>query len=265
MYVPCTPHTPGHAIGAAVLAYHDDPQPRRNRCSTVQTPYLGSTILSGELPDRILGTGLYELQVCNGGACTHAARLVSRGLILAWIQGRGEFAPQSLGNRSIIADPRRAELRGRLQSLSPKLEDTPLPRLSVLHEYGPDCFDHFQVSPYMERTLQPRLKVVRRVPGVSSRDSVVKINTVKRDRNEHFYELIFCFYRLGGIPMIVNLDCGFRGRRFVKTAEDILSVLSTRGVDAIFVDDLMVWRKHLDIAVDQHSPVLNRQEREAMQ
>jgi len=266
MYVPCTPCTSGDAVGAALLAHgEDNPGSHVARRSTVQTPYLGSTILSRELPDRILETGLYEVRVCNECACTEAATLVSRGSIVAWVQGRAEFCPQSLGNRSILADPRRADLRDRLGSLRSEGEDIALPRVSVLHEYGPECIDDYQVSPYMERALRLRPKFVRRVPGLIGKDGIVRIHTVRMDWNERFYNLIFCFYRLTGIPMVVNLDCGLQGRGLVRTGEDILSILSTKKVDALFIDNLMISKSHCDISVGQQHSVHNRQDHEVVQ
>jgi carbamoyltransferase len=251
MYVPCMPSTPGDAIGAALLAYRDDnPEWRANFHTSVQTPYLGSSIVSREVPDRIIGSGLYDLHDCDGSACTEAASLLSRGLVVAWVQGRSEFALQSLGNRSILADPRRADLRDRLESLTVDRDDIALPRVSVLHEYGAECVDHYQVSPYMERALQLRAKFVRRVPGLGGKEGIVRIHTVRRDWNERFYDLICCFYRLTGVPMIVNLNCGFPGRRFVRTVDDILVVLSRGEVDAIFVEELMVTRMRHDISGD---------------
>jgi carbamoyltransferase len=266
MYVPCTPCTSGDAAGAALLAHcEDNPGSHVDRRSTVQNPYLGSTISSRELSDKILETGLYELRTCNGCACTEAATLVSRGSIVAWVQGRAEFCPQSLGNRSILADPRRVDLRDHLGSLRSEGEDIALPRVSVLHEYGPECVDDYQVSPYMERALRLRPKFLRRVPGLIGTDGIVRVHTVRMDWNERFYNLIFCFYRLTGIPMIVNLDCRLPGRGFVRTDEDILSILSTKRVDALFFDELMVSRRHCDISAGQQPPVGNRQEQEVVQ
>lgn len=265
MYVPCTPYPPGRAIGAALLAYHEGNPKRRRTHSVVQTPYLGSAMPSRELPEKIQETGLYELQVCNGNVCVTAAKIVERGLIVAWIQGRAEFCPQSLGNRSVLADPRRPELSGRLKLLNAESVNTALPRLSVLHEYGTECLDHYETSPYMERAFQLRPKFARRVPGVTEKNGIVKIHTVRRDWNERLYDLISFFYRASGIPMIVNLDCGLPKRRSVKTAEDVLCILSTQDIDVVFVDDLMVSRKRHGMGADDLEPNIRWRDAEVMQ
>ena len=85
---------------------------------------------------------------------------------------------------------------------------------------------------------------------------------MRRDWNERFYDLIFWFYRLTGVPMIVNVDCDAPGYRSLRTAEDLISVFAVRRVDAIFVDDFLLLKKQQAHTDCGQCPVRSRQDAE---
>jgi carbamoyltransferase len=242
LHVPCAPSNVGNAIGAALLAYQEDHPSSRPRPG-FQTAFLGSEIAAKSLSKVMIGHGLYETQLCNGAAPDRAASLLAGGKVVAWIQGRAEFGRCALGNRSILADPRRADISAMTSWM---VGDSPeiLPiGLSVLHEYGSECFDNYQVAPYMERALCIRPKMARRIPGVVSKNGTARIQTVKRDWNEKFYDLIFSFYRMTGIPMVINIDYGASQGGVLKTPEDLVLALSASRIDALCMDNLLLFKK----------------------
>jgi carbamoyltransferase len=200
LHVFAAPGDDGNAIGAALLAFRED-NPRVERRTKPQTPYLGSSV-AADAVDRMLAFGrIPGLTHCDDPPA-RAAELLSKGRIIGWMQGRAEFGPRSLGNRSILADPRSAQVRGAL-SARVKFREAFRPFApSILHEFGPAYFENYQESPYMERTLRFRSEVVEKVPAVVHVDGTGRLQTVKAEWNAPFHRLITRFRELTEVPLV---------------------------------------------------------------
>jgi carbamoyltransferase len=241
LHVPFAPSNDGNAVGSALLAYHDDTHSQSlNRRRGIQTPFLGSEI-SGK--NRLVGKDAsYCISVCNGDAPQRAAGLLAQGKLVAWIQGRAEFGQRSLGNRSVLADPRRTDIKELhfIDSAGNYCDDCRSFGVSILHEYGAEYFDNYQVCPYMDRGLRFRLKAARRLPAAVSRNGTTEVQTVKRDWNERFYDLIFSFYRITGVPFVINISYATGEMDEFRTLSDVLNVFNTSRIDAMFVDNVLL-------------------------
>lgn len=245
LYVPCFPSNTGNAVGAALLAHHQDNRVDALRHPGFQTPYLGSDIPSARFHRSVSSLGLAGIQQCSRDAPEQAARYLASGMVVGWLQGRAEFGPRALGNRSILADPRQQNIKARLSSSDAVDSRVTWPSFSVLHEYGGEWFENYQVSPYMERALRFRAKAIRRIPGVINETCMAQVQSVKRDWNQRFYELILCFYKITGIPIVINANCELLGRGFVTTPDEILRVFIERQIDVMFVDEIRLEKQQL--------------------
>ena len=127
-----------------------------------------------------------------------AAKLLADGKIIGWVQGKAEFGPRALGNRSILADPRSPDIKDIINDRVKFREEFRPLAPSILHEFGPEYFENYQEAPYMERTLRFREEVKNRVPGVVHEDGTGRLQTVKKEWNEKYYNLIKAFYELTG-------------------------------------------------------------------
>ena len=116
------------------------------------------------------------------------------------VQGKAEFGPRALGNRSILANPCHAGIKDILNSRVKFREEFRPFAPSILHEYGEAYFEDYQESPYMERTLRFRDDVVHKVPGVVHVNQSGRLQTVKHEWNARFYNLIDEFRKLTGVP-----------------------------------------------------------------
>ena len=163
VYVPPAPADDGTALGAAWLAFRED-HPEHPQSTAPLSPYLGSKF-SDEALERLVrfGGGL-ECRHRPDTVCEDTARLLAGGKLVAWVQGRAEFGPRALGNRSILADPRDPGIKDRINALVKFREEYRPFAPSILHEHGPEYFECDQDSPYMERTLRFRADVVNRLP-----------------------------------------------------------------------------------------------------
>jgi carbamoyltransferase len=239
LHVFSAPGDDGNAIGAALLAYQED-HPDFRAPQKYQLPYLGSTMSSETLNNVKKFSRIAKLHECKDDAPERAAQMLSDGKIIGWIQGRAEFGPRALGNRSILADPRSPSIKDMINSRIKFREEFRPFAPSILHEFGPQFFENYQESPYMERTLKFRDEVMALVPGVVHRDGTGRLQTVKREWNERYFRLIHQFWKLTNIPVVVNTSFNVMGKPIAHSVEDVLAVFYTSGLDAVFIDDLLI-------------------------
>ncbi len=241
LHVFCAPADDGNAVGAAQLAYRDD-HPAFQPTRRFQSPYLGSRLSPETLARVQRFAGSSKVVDCGAEAPRRAAEMLAAGKIIGWVQGRAEFGPRALGNRSILADPRSPDVKERINSRVKFRERFRPFAPSVLHEAGPDYFEGYQESPYMERTLKFRPEMAGRVPGVVHVDGTGRLQTVKREWNAPFYELIEHFRALTGIPMVLNTSFNVMGKPISHSVEDVLAVLHSCGLDGVFIDHLLIGK-----------------------
>ena len=241
LYVPSAPADDGNAIGAALLARADDGgHKNRSNSFAFQTPYLGSSadrdrlerlVERGKLPNlRHLPEKIYE----------ETAKLLAGGKLVGWMQGRAEFGPRSLGNRSLLAAPYPAGMKDKINAAVKFRESFRPFAPSILHEFGHQYFENYRESPYMERTLKFRPHVIDRVPAVVHVNQTGRLQTVKREWNPRFYALIEAFYELVGIPLLLNTSFNIMGKPIVHSIEDAIGMFYTTGMDVLVIEDYLI-------------------------
>lgn len=239
LYVFCAPGDDGNAIGAARLAFLED-HPDYKPAKTIQSPYLGST-MSPEAKENVLRfSGMPKRRLCNGDAPRIAAGLLAEEKIIGWVQGRAEFGPRALGNRSILASPRSPKIKDIINSRVKFREEYRPFAPAILDEFGDMYFENYQQSPYMERTLRFRPDVVDRVPGVVHKDGTGRLQSVKADWNPAFHALVSEFHRLTQVPLVLNTSFNVMGKPISHSVEDVMAVFCSTGLDAVFIDDLLI-------------------------
>jgi carbamoyltransferase len=245
LHVFSAPSDDGNAIGAALLAYFEDHPEALPSCG-FSSPYLGSR-MDREVVDRLVRYGYpAHIQSFSPDACVKkAAGLLSDGKIIGWIQGRAEFGPRSLGNRSILADPRSPDIKDIINTRVKFREEFRPFAPSVLHEFGDSLFENYQESPYMERTLMFRSSVIAKVPGVVHKDGTGRVQTVKESWNPRFYQLIRAFYESTGVPLLLNTSFNVMGKPISHSVEDVVAVFFTTGIDALFIDNICIEKSRI--------------------
>ena len=239
LHVPSAPADDGNALGAAFLAYRRD-RPHAPPPARLATPYLGSAISRRSL-DVLLRLGrVTRARRCEGHLHEAAAGLLAEGKVVGWIQGRAEFGPRALGNRSILADPRPADARDRVNSIVKFREAFRPLAPAVLDEHGSDWFEDYQVSPYMERTLMWRACARSRVPGVVHVDGTGRLQSVRREWNPRFHDLLRAFQARTGVPILLNTSFNVIGKPIAHSLEDVLGVFCTTAMDALVVEDYLL-------------------------
>jgi carbamoyltransferase len=174
--------------------------------------------------------------------CQETARAVADGKVVGWFQGRMEWGPRALGNRSIIGDPRRADMKDILNLKIKRRESCRPFAPSVLREAVADWFEEEDEVPFMMQVFQIREEKRALIPAVTHVDGSGRLQTVRREANPLYHRLIEAFRDLTGVPMVLNtsfnenepvvcepaeaLDC------FLRTKMDVL-VLGNRLVERV--------------------------------
>ena len=239
LFVPCAPADDGNAIGAAWLARRED-HPRSAPPVARLTPYLGSR-LSPEGLGRVLAHSPLAPSPLGPGvtAMQRAAELLADSKIVAVARGRAEHGPRALGHRSILADPRDPSVKDRLNRDVKRREPFRPFAPSVLHERGDAWFEGYAESPHMERALAFRDEVRGRVPGVVHVDGTGRVQSVSREGDRGFYDLLVRFEARTGVPLVLNTSLNVMGKPIAHSVEDVLAIFYSTGVDALVLDDLI--------------------------
>lgn len=237
-YVYSAPADDGNAVGAALLAYYED-HPGEKREPGFQSPYLGASMSQDKI-EKFKQFGGQKAEHLGDGIIQKAAELLVEGKIIGWAQGRAEFGPRALGNRSILADPRSQDVKDRINARVKFREEFRPFAPSILHEFGPEYFENYQESPYMERTLAFKEDKKEVVPGVVHEDGTGRLQSVKREWNAKYYDLIRAFYDITGVPLVLNTSFNVMGKPIIHSVEDALAVFYTSGLDALIIGDLLI-------------------------
>ncbi|MCC5024681.1 MAG: hypothetical protein J6386_25615 [Candidatus Synoicihabitans palmerolidicus] len=239
LHVPCAPGDDGNALGAALLACYQDNPDLRPACE-VMSPYLGASISNVSMEHLVEFGRFQKIRHLPGTVHREAAALLAAGKLLGWVQGRAEFGPRALGNRSILADPRPAEMKGKINARVKFREEFRPFAPSVLDEYGSEYFEDYQVSPYMERTLRFKDSAKEKVAAIVHVNMTGRLQSVRREWNERYYDLISAFHDLTGVPMLLNTSFNIMGKPIINSLEDALGVFYTTGLDTMVVGDYLI-------------------------
>jgi carbamoyltransferase len=164
----------------------------------------------------------------------YLAQQIANGKIIAWCNGRSEYGPRALGNRSIFADPRDLKNRERINfEIKHREWYRPLAPI-VLEEYAQDWFDFPTKSPFMLFTAP--IKNPELIPAVNHIDGSARLQTVSKDMNPYVYRLIKEFYSLTGVPLLLNTSLNGSGEPMVETDQHALDFFNNSSVDILVLN-----------------------------
>jgi carbamoyltransferase len=238
IFIPSAPHDAGTAIGGAFLVHCETQKKAPQR--GYSTPYLGPSFKKSEIEAAVKASGLKARK--SKSPAKDAARMIADGKIVAWFQGRMEFGPRALGNRSLLADPRRPEMRDILNQKVKHREDFRPFAPSVLAEHANDWFEVGEPQASHEFMLfAPPVKPDQRdrIPAVVHKDGTARVQLVSKKLNPRFHELIACFHAQTGVPLVVNTSFN-DSEPIVCTPTDAIVTFRKSGIDALVMDDMIL-------------------------
>jgi len=261
----------GGAIGTALAAYHGYAgRPRHVEAhDAMHGAYLGPSYRQEEIEQRLQAAGARYSVMDEARLIGRCVDHLARGDALGWFQGRMEFGPRALGNRSILGDPRSPAMQKTL-NLKVKYRESFRPFApSVLREHVAEWFDLDEDSPYMllvADVAEPRrrrmnaqeqnlfgidkLNVVRSdIPAVTHVDYSARVQTVHRETNPRYHALISAFHAGTGCPLLVNTSFNVRGEPIVCTPEDAFHCFMGTEIEALAIGDCYLLKSDQDAAL----------------
>jgi carbamoyltransferase len=169
------------------------------------------------------------------------ARAIADGKVIGWFQGRMEWGPRALGNRSILGDPRRADMKDILNLKIKRRESFRPFAPSVLRDHVKDWFELDDEVPFMMKVFQIREEKRPQIAAVTHVDGSGRLQTVYRDTNERYYDLISAFYQLTGVPMVLNTSFNENEPVVCQPSEALDCFLRTK-MDLLVLGDWLIER-----------------------
>ena len=177
--------------------------------------------------------------------CRITAEAISRGEVVGWFQGRMEWGPRALGNRSILGDPRRADMKDILNLKIKRRESFRPFAPSVLKESVAEWFEEDGDVPFMMQVYQIRPEERARIPAVTHVDGSGRLQTVYRQTSPRYWRLIDAFRQIAGVPMVLNTSFNENEPVVCRPVEAVDCFLRTK-MDVLVVGDWFVRRDSAD-------------------
>jgi len=243
IHIPPSPGDAGSAIGCAQYVYYSILNNKRN----IQTDtakivsnnvYLGPQYSNDEIQTFLDSKKIPYKKYERQELLEHTAKLISEQNVVGWYQGRLEWGPRALGNRSILADPRNGKMKDILNEKIKHRESFRPFAPSILEEHTSEYFELDISSPYM--LLVAKVKKPDKIPAVTHVDGTGRLQTVSRKANPLYYDLINEFYKITGIPVIINTSMNVMGEPIVNTLEQAYQMIVKTDMDYIVMGNNLV-------------------------
>jgi carbamoyltransferase len=248
VYVPAAAGDAGGAIGAAFAVWH---QLSKRRDHFVMDhgywgPGFDETSIHRLLKARTenIRSERCVLEKVENSAelCGRAAQAISEGQVVGWFQGRMEWGPRALGNRSIVCDPRRADMKDILNSKIKRRESFRPFAPSIQREAVIDWFETDDDVPFMMKVFQVRTEKRKLIPAVTHVDGSGRLQTVTRASNNLYYELIDQFRKITGVPIVLNTSFN-ENEPVVCRPEEALDCFLRTKMDVLVIGNYFLQRK----------------------
>jgi len=171
------------------------------------------------------------------------ATLLAGGAVVGWFQGRSEFGPRALGNRSILADPRDPKMRDHVNARVKHRQGFRPFAPAVLAERAHEIFEGEEESPFMLLVKRVRPEMRAKVPAIVHVDGTARVQTVREADNPLFYALLRAFANKTGVPVLLNTSFNLRGEPIVETPIDAMECFLDSRLDALVLHDLIVRKR----------------------
>ena len=174
---------------------------------------------------------------------SQTAKIISNGKIVAWFQGKAEFGPRALGNRSILCKPfpvgmknhinKRVKFREAFRPFAP----------AVLENYQNTYFDSNKRTYHMLYATKVKKKFIKNIQAVIHKDGTARVQTVNKESNKRFFYLINEFYKISKIPILLNTSFNIKGQPIINNPEQAINSLLSTKIDYLIIDNFIIQKK----------------------
>jgi len=265
----------GGALGAALAVWYNHlgkPRTASGKGDAQKCSLLGPEFSDAQIESFLKEHNVVYTQLTDDGLFEKAAEILASEKVLGWFQGRMEFGPRALGNRSILGDPRSEEMQTTM-NLKIKFRESFRPFApSVMLEHAGEYFEYGGESPYMlvvsdlrrdkrfpvseeQKSLigLQKLKIMRsELPAITHVNYSARTQTVSKEEHPTYYRLLNAFYKKTGCPVLINTSFNVRGEPIVCTPQDAYGCLMRTHMDYLIMGHFLIGRldqKETDIQV----------------
>jgi carbamoyltransferase len=248
VYVHPSAHDSGTALGAALYGYHNLGGRPRKRLGARRSIYLGPGYRAEEIDAAVEQSAMKITHSKPADLARFIAAQIAAGKVVGWYQGRMEWGPRALGNRSILADARRDDMKD-IVNHAVKLREGFRPFApACLDEQVRDWFDMTGLperdgSPYMLFVMPVADDKRERIPAVTHVDGSARVQTVTREGNPRFHALLTAFHELTGVPVVLNTSFNVKGEPIVNTPADAIRCFLNTQIDLLVLGDTVVEKR----------------------
>ena len=244
VHIPPSPGDGGSAVGCAQYLYFVHNNKKRiienNHSKLIQeNVYVGPSYSNEKIIKFLDSNNIKYEKFEKQSLLKKTAQLISTGNIVGWYQGKMEWGPRALGNRSILADPRNASMKDILNEKIKHRESFRPFAPSVLEEYASEYFDIDVPSPYM--LMVAKVKKPEIIPAVTHVDGTGRLQTVSNYANPLYYDLINEFFKITGVPVIINTSMNVMGEPIVNTPEQAYQMIVKTDMDCLVLGNNLIF------------------------
>ena len=245
IYIPPSPGDSGGAIGAAVTTIVKIEKIN----SFDDNPYLGPCFKNGDIEKLIKNNELefkkknikFEYFEDKNIQLKKLAKKISENKIIGFFNDRMEWGPRALGNRSILADPRNKNIRDIINLKIKRRESFRPFAPSIIREFVKEWFEHDDEVPFMSKVFQVKNDKKSLIPSVVHVDGSGRLQTVEKRLNKNFYNLIQEFYKITGIPILLNTSFN-ENEPIVCKPDEALDCFLRTDMDCLSIESFLIYR-----------------------
>jgi carbamoyltransferase len=227
----------GLAIGAALHTYHS--VLKQSHRHELKNSYLGPEFSESRIQSALQSAGLEYRKLERAALLEQVAEEIAVGHVIGWFQGRMEWGPRALGNRSIVAHPGRPDMKDVLNARIKHREWFRPFAPSIMADHQHEYFEHDHPSPFMLHVYKIRPEKRKELCAVNHVDDTGRLQSVTREENPLYYDLISAFYRKTGIPVILNTSFN-ENEPIVCTPEEAIDCFQRTRMDVLAIGPFMV-------------------------
>jgi len=245
IHIPPSPGDAGSAVGCAQYLYyifHKNPRIVENETAKMvrENIYSGPQYQNSEIVEFLNSENISYESLDRESLLKKTAKLISEDKIVGWYQGKMEWGPRALGNRSILANPQNPKMKDILNEKIKHRESFRPFAPAIMEEFSSQYFELKIPSPYM--LLVSPVKLPEKIPAVTHVDGTGRLQTVSKESNPLFYDLIREFYNITKIPVVINTSMNVMGEPIVNTPKEAYNMILKTDMDYIVLGNNLISR-----------------------
>ncbi|GGG42443.1 carbamoyltransferase [Croceivirga lutea] len=239
LYIPSAGHDAGISMGSALFHLHQNlDKPREEAIVSAST---GSKFTNDEIESFLKSKNVSYKKLTDEELYPYLVEKLTEPAVVGWFQGRAEFGPRALGNRSIIADPRNEQAK-ELLNLKIKRRESFRPFApSILEDYVEEFFEYTEEVPFMEKVYPIKPEKHKLIPAVTHVDGTGRLQSVKKSTNPRYYKLIDAFREKTGVPILLNTSFN-ENEPIVNTPAEAYDCFARTKMDVLVMENIVVER-----------------------